>query len=688
MLHQQGQLAEAEKIYKKLLERAPDHPAVLNLLGVVACQNRDYQRAVRLISKAISINPNTAQAYSNLGTALKELGRFEEALLNHDKAIALKPDYAQAYYNRGIVLKELKRFEEALVSYEKSIRLGPDPQAYYNHGNVLKDLERFDEALASYDRAIALNPRFADAHFNRANALKHLGRIEEALASYRNAIELKPEFADAYYSKGRALQQLARWEEALACYEKVISLQANSFDAFFERANVLKELNRLQDALGSCDEAIALKPEVAEAHCNRGVLLRELGRAEEAHLSYQRAITLWPEFADAYNDMGLVLRELGQFEDGCSAFQKAIDIEPRKAAAYFNLADSKKFAIDDPHLIAMQELASAPDLSSAERMCLDFALGKANADIKDYRRSFQHLLAANSAKRASISYDEDKMFALFDSIETIFGRDLIEANAGAGDPSGQPIFILGMPRSGTSLVEQIVASHPAVYGGGELTTLRLTAQERRSADGATISYPYYLPDLDRFAFADIGARYLAELGKLGSKKERVSDKMLSNYYFIGLIHLALPNAKIIHTIRNPVDTCISCFSKLFATGQDFTYDLGELGRYHKRYERLMAHWRRVLPEGSILDVQYEDIVADLEAEARRILSYCELPWDDRCLSFHETDRPVRTASVMQVRQPIYKSAVGRWRDYEEFIGPLLTALGIQSEDGSLSSEDR
>jgi hypothetical protein len=240
-----------------------------------------------------------------------------------------------------------------------------------------------------------------------------------------------------------------------------------------------------------------------------------------------------------------------------------------------------------------------------------------------------------------------------------------------------------MPRSGTTLVEQIIASHPAVHGAGELQLLSDVVRSVRGPDGKSLFYPEFVAALDAEALHQIGARYAAMLRELAANQgapsaERIINKTPSNYYCAGLIHLALPNAKIIHTIRDPLDTCTSCFSILFTAEQSHTYDLGELGRYYRRYERLMAHWRRTLPVGRILDVRYEDVVADLEKQARRIIAYCGLPWDNRCLSFHETDRPVRTASATQVRQPIYKSAIGRWRVYENHIEPLLNGLGVTS----------
>jgi hypothetical protein len=362
-------------------------------------------------------------------------------------------------------------------------------------------------------------------------------------------------------------------------------------------------------------------------------------------------------------------------------YLEAIRIDPSVPGVYVNLADSIKFAPGDPHLATMETLAATEGLSKIDRMQLDFGLGKAHADLKDYPRSFKHFIAGNAAKRATIAYDERSSFALFDRIEAVFTKDLIKAKAGGGDPSAAPIFVIGMPRSGTTLIEQIIASHPLVHGAGELQTLNDVILEVRGPDGNTLAFPEFVPMVDGNALRQIGARYCALVRDLAAKHggagaQYVTDKMPSNYYFAGLMHLALPNATIIHSMRDPVDTCISCFSKLFSAEQNHTYDLGELGRYYKRYEQLMAHWRRVLPRGRILDVRYEDVVADLEKQARRIIAHCGLPWDDRCLSFHETDRPVRTASATQVRQPIYNSAVGRWRVYEGHLGPLLDALGI------------
>jgi tetratricopeptide (TPR) repeat protein len=377
-----------------------------------------------------------------------------------------------------------------------------------------------------------------------------------------------------------------------------------------------------------------------------------------------------------YTNRGNVLKDLGQLQQARDAYEHSLQLDSTLSGVYLNLAYLKTFSPGDPHLAAMESVAANTQaLSKSDRMQLDFALGKAYADVKDYRRSFMHLRGGNAVKRAMISYDEKSVLDFFDRIETLFTRELIAAKAGIGYASSMPIFVIGMPRSGTTLVEQIIASHPMVHGAGELQTLDEVLRSFPGPFGNTIPCPEITLSLDYPTLQQIGKRYVASVRKRAPEGKRVTDKMPSNYYYAGLIHLALPKAKIIHMVRDPIDTCVSCFSYLFSYEQNHTYDLGEIGRYYKRYERLMAHWHRILPPGRILDVQYEDVVADLESQVRRILEYCGLPWDDRCLAFHKTERPVRTPSALQVRRPIYKSAVGRWRVYEEFLGPLLLELG-------------
>ncbi len=673
-----GFLADADELARRAAAAEPNNAEAAHMLGIIAHQSGKTAEAIDHIRRAIAIKSDVALYHANLGEMCRLAGRIDEAIAAGRRAIEINPNYAGALSNLGIALFDQGKFDEALNLYDRAIKLDSNfAQAYSNRGNALQRLKRFAEAEKDYRRAIELQPSFADAWNNLGTCLRELKRSEEAETVYRKALEFAPNNPDTLDNLALALKDLDRLDEAADLMRRALTIESRDEKLFVHYATVLLDQHKVDEAATANERALALNAKNHDAVNLAGRIAFERGDLGAALAHYRRALTLKPDLADAHNNMGNVLKELGQLQEAQDAYLQAIQIDPNIAGVYVNLADSKKFAPGDPHLEMMESLAAKSEgLSKTDRLQLDFALGKAYGDLKDYRRSFTHLLAGNASKRATITYDEASVFSLFDRIEAAFTRELIAKKSGGGDPSRMPIFVIGMPRSGTTLVEQIIASHPMVHGAGELQTFNDVILGVRGPDGNTIRYPDFVAALDASAMRQIGARYVADVRKLAPTGERVTDKMPSNYYFAGLIYLALPNAKIIHSIRNPVDTCMSCFSKLFTAEQNHTYDLAELGRYYKRYERLMAHWRRVLPAQSILDVRYEDVVADLEGQARRIVAYCGLPWDERCLSFHETERPVRTASATQVRQPIYKSAVGRWRVYEAQLPPLLRALGI------------
>jgi len=676
-----GFLADADELTRRAAAAAPDNAEAEHMLGIIAHQSGKLGEAIDHVHRAIAIKPDVALYHANLGEMCRLAGRIDEAIAAGRRALDINPDYPGALSNLGIALFDQGKFEEALELYDRAVVLDDNfAQAHSNRGNALQRLKRFADAEPSYRRAIELMPSFADAWNNLGTCLRELKRPEEAETVYRKALELGPNNPDTLDNLALALKDLDRLDEAAEMMRRALVIEARSDKLHVHYATVLLDQKNVDDAAAAAARAIALSPNNHDAVNLMGRVAFERGELEDSLAHYRKALALKPDLADAYNNMGNVLKELGKLDEAHAAYLEALRLKPSIAGVYVNLADSKKFAPCDPHLAAMEELAAKSDgLSKTDRMQLDFGLGKAYADLKDHDRSFRHLFAGNAAKRSTIDYDERATFALFERIEALFTRELIDTKSGGGDPSPLPIFVIGMPRSGTTLVEQIIASHQMAYGAGELQTFNDVVLTVRGPDGNSLPYPDFVSALDTGPLQQIGARYIALVRALAAKHdrpdaERITDKMPSNYYFAGLIHLALPNAKIIHTIRDPVDTCISCFSKLFSAEQNHTYDLGELGRYYKRYERLMAHWRNVLPAGRILDVRYEDVVADVEREARRIIAYCGLPWTDRCLSFHETDRPVRTASATQVRQPIYNSAVGRWRVYEQHLGPLLDAL--------------
>jgi tetratricopeptide (TPR) repeat protein len=679
----QGFLADADDLARRTAEAEPDNAEAAHMLGLIAHQSGKLEEAIEHLRRAVTLAPDVALYHANLGEMCRLAGHTDEAIAAGRRALDINPDQAGALSNLGIALFDQGKYEEALEHYDRAIAAQENfVNAHSNRGNALQRLKRFADAEQAYRRAIELQPNFADAWNNLGTCLRELKRPEEAEAVYRKALAFNPNNPDALDNLALALKDLERLDESAELMRRALVIESRVDKFHMHYASILIDQHKIEEAAAAAERALALNPDNHDVANMMGRVDFERGNLNAALKHYRRALALKPDLADAYNNMGNVLKELGELGEAEQAYLEALRLDANFTGIYVNLADSKKFTPSDPHLAAMETLAAKTEgLSKTDRMQLDFALGKAYADVKDYGRSFEHLLAGNAAKRATISYNEKTAMALFDQIEAAFTAELIAVKSGGGDPSTMPIFVIGMPRSGTTLVEQIIASHPLVHGAGELKTFNDVVLTVHGPDGKTIPYPDFVPALAAAPLKQIGSRYLALVRELvsrsdGEKKEAqyVTDKMPSNYYFAGLIHLALPNAKIIHTMRDPMDTCISCFSKLFAGEQNHTYDLGELGRYYKRYQQLMAHWRRVLPQDRIFDVRYEDVVADVEGEARRIIAHCGLPWDDSCLAFHETKRPIRTASATQVRQPIYKSAVGRWRVYEQHLGPLLTAL--------------
>jgi tetratricopeptide (TPR) repeat protein len=678
---QHGFIGDADELTRRAAAAEPHNAEAAHMLGILAHQSARLAEAIEHVRRAIAIKPDVALYHANLGEMCRIAGRVDEALAAGRRALELNPDYAGAHSNVGIALFDQGKFEEALTHYDRAVALEPDfAQAHSNRGNALQRLKRFADAEPSYRRALELQPDFADAWNNLGTCLRELKRPAEAETVYRKALHLGPNSPDTLDNLALAVKDLERLDEAAELMRRALTIEPRLDKFHVHYAAILVDQKKIEEAAGALERGLALNPNNHDAYNLMGRVAFERGELRDSLTHYRRALTLKPDLADAYNNMGNALKELGQLDEAHNAFLQSLQLDPEITGVYVNLADSMKFAAGDAHLAAMERLAAKNEgLSKTDRMQLDFALSKAYADLKDYDRSFQHLSAGSAAKRKTIDYDESATVALFDRIEAIFTRETMTQKSGGGDPSPMPIFVIGMPRSGTTLVEQIIASHPQVHGAGELQTFNDLILKVRGADGNIIPYPDFLGAIAPAALAQLGAQYIAEVRRLAAKDgradvERITDKMPSNFYFAGLIHLALPNSKIIHTLRDPVDTCVSCFSKLFTGEQNHTYDLGELGRYYKRYERLMAHWRRVLPAGRILDVRYEEVVADLEGQARAIIAHCGLPWDDRCLSFHRTERAVRTASASQVRQPIYQSAIGRWRVYEKHLGPLLAAL--------------
>lgn len=676
--HKAGNRAKAENILRQLLKQRPKQPEALHALAILAHEGGRTDVAAQLVAKALEVNPNVGLYQSNIAEMYRLTGKPELAVHHGKIALGLRPDHSDTYNNLGIAYFDLGDYEAAARHYQQAIRLRPQfPEAFSNLGNALRQMKNLTEAEVNYRKAIALKPNYAEAYNNLGSALRDQERHAESEEAYRKAISLRPGYVDAMCNLILALKDLKRFDEGLAIADQVLRIKPASADALCYAGAIHIEQKNPEKALALINRSIAIEPNKAETLNILGRAHFENGDAEKAVAVYQRAIALKPTLSDTYNNMGNALKELGRFPEALAAFNKALELSPDAYGAFVNLVDTKKFASnDDEHLVAMEKYkADFATMPEEKRMHLHFALGKAYDDLKRYDEAFENMIEGCKRKRATISYNETDVLGYFERIKSVITKDLVQSMQGKGVDSQLPIFVLGMPRSGTTLAEQIIASHPRVKGAGELKDLSDTINSVRDSKGNAAPYPEFLPVINGDELQKIANVYLRRLQAHAPGAERITDKMPSNFYFAGLIHLAMPNAKIIHTNRNPVDTCVSCFSKLFAGEQSQTYDLAELGRYYRAYAGLMDHWRAVLPKDAFLDVVYEEVVADTEGQARRILDFCGLEWDPKVLSFHKNERPIKTASASQVRKPIYSSSVARWRNYESHLGPLLKELG-------------
>lgn len=532
-----------------------------------------------------------------------------------------------------------------------------------------------DTALELMRRAIELGPQSYLYRRNLAGVLLELGHHDEAERHYQEALTLKPDYVAALIGLAHVHAAQKRWQEALVAYDRALALEPSNLDVLLGRGGVLLELVRRHEALASYRQARAVAARDAEQLQRVGLALHACDAHQDARACFEAALALRPDFIEAHNSLGITFGDLGDLTRAQAEYREVLRIKPDHVGAYHNLTGLMRLPPKDalwPPLMRMLE--SLADRPLNEQILLHFVAGKVWEDNREFDRAFEHFVAGNRLKRATTDYDATRQARFFRDLIGLFDTGFIAARTAADPGSELPVFIVGMSRSGTTLVEQILASHPRVHGAGEMHLLRRCIYLETPPLMNEAELPQRLAQLERDAFARIGGNYIRGLRDLTPDALRVTDKLPGNMALVGLMHLALPRARIIHCVREPLDTCVSCFTKHFTTGHDFSYDLRELGRFYRLYQELMRHWQEVLPPGCMLEVRYEDVVNNLEGQARRVVEFCGLEWDDACLRFHEHNRTVRTASLAQVRRPIYASSVGRWKNYEKFLDPLKQAL--------------
>ena len=560
----------------------------------------------------------------------------------------------------------------------------PDAQPVRDRAAEAMSSGRYSDALAGYDRAIA-SLRRDDSRLprwlsERGRVLMALGQNTMALADFDRALAHESRLLSGHANKATALQNLGRLQAALEMHDKAVEIAGDRGDVQYNRANALRSLGRLQEAVEGYKRALALDPEFHTAYAPLIQTLWQAGDIETAHLYADEACRVGPNSADNFVGRALIRQVLGDRDGARQDCEHALEIDPSHVDALSTYVHLDKVRDgEDWRLAKLSGVLQSGRKAGVERASLHYTLGKCYDDLQDVDRAFHHFQRGARIKRALVRYDEAREARSLARVLQTFTRRVVEVFEPNGLFTEQPLFFVGMPRSGTTLTEQILHSHPQVYGAGELDAtneavrgISLGGKVVDQHGNSEIDGPEVLPERAEGYLATLRARAPSP------DFSRIVDKMPGNAWRIGFIHLMFPNARIIHCVRDPLDTCLSCFQKLFVDGHFWSYDLQELGRHYRRYHWIMQHWEEILP-GRVLTVRYEDTVADLEGQARRIVDHVGLDWDPACLDFHRTRRAVLTASNTQVRRPIYASSVRRWEPYRPYLQPLVDALGPLAE---------
>lgn len=575
--------------------------------------------------------------------ALKTMraGQLREAYAMCRQILAADPLFTDALHLQGVIEMSAGEIGQAIETLQKVRTLRPkDASVYSDLGMIYQGLRRFEEARAHLEQAIALNPKMAGAQLNLGNVFSALGELEQAERHYKKAAKLDPKLTAAFNNLSRTLLVQGRGREAE------------------HRAR----------------QALALEPNNALAHSHLGEALDRLGEEAKALAAHKRAVQLAPDQDNIRLAFVATLAAYGHVEEARAQCEAILEQHPQSVDALMRLARLVKFTQKDELFEQLETVHANSALPALERAKLGFSLGKASEDMNLYEEAFAHFLKANALVAEALPYSPAQTEQHFTMLKKDTTAELLKELAEVGDPDPTPIFVLGMPRSGTTLVEQILSSHPEVTGAGELSTIRTLQSALLRAHPAK-SLGQALAQTPPHKLRELGAAYIAQVRTFSRDARYIVDKMPANFMSVGLIRAILPNAKIIHLRRDATDTCLSIFKNQFVEGSmPYAYNLHWLGHYHRQYEDMMAHWRGIMPANDMLELDYEQLIADQEAGSRALLAHCGLEWDEDVLDFHKTDRPVHTASITQVRQPIYNTSIGIAQRYGAAINPLLDAL--------------
>jgi tetratricopeptide (TPR) repeat protein len=722
-LHQAGRYADAARCYHGLLTLEPDNADALHLFGVMHFQCGHASRAVELIGRAAALRPGAADFHANLAEVYRNLGRHEEAIDCCRTALGLRPRYPEAANNLGLALLALGRHREAADQFRAALEMRPEFALVRNNlGTALRELGRPEEALEAFRAAVDLDPALAMARANLGQALVDAGAAAEGLEQCEEAVRLQPDLAAAHNNRGNALRSLERWELAHSAYDEALRLSPELGDARIHAnlglalqhdgkigqafARFRKAVELAPDdaemwqylanahavdedyaaAIPCCERIVALKPDAAQGHTDLGWALAEEGRHTEAAACYRRALALEPDNVNALVKQGGLHEELGDMAEAEVYYRQGRKANLEAPAPLACLATLLRGRLPNADREALNRRLDDPRLDGGPRGNLLFGLALACDASGDYTQAATCLEQANALVLAQRQkqgrlYNPAEHSRFVDRLIEGFTPDLFDRLAGAGDDTRQPVFVFGMPRSGTTLIEQVLASHSRVHGAGELRLARTTFD----AIPAVVGRDGFLPCLTALDAAGVGQlseRYSEGLRAVldravpGFAPDRFVDKMPDNYLYLGLLALMFPKATLIHVRRDPRDIALSCWMTNFRSIR-WANDPEDLAGRIREHGRVTSHWQTVMPV-PVQEVVYERLIDNFEEEARRLVAACGLDWEPACLEFHQTARPVRTASVMQVRQPLYRKSLGRWKNYENLLADLFAHIPEKS----------
>jgi len=654
-----------------------------------------FASADETLAAALAVYPNDPNLLRMQGISLARQKRFDDALTKLTHVIRLVPEHAGAHEDLADVQLSLRQLEPALASLRTAIKHAPDPGRIEQRlAQLLTMAGRKSEAEGVLEASLEADPRRKAI----AEAMEHAneGNFKEAEAIYRDILRTNPDDVDALRLLGVSRVRREHYDEAAACFRRAVEIAPDFWKAWINLGAALSEQQKFEEAEEAFLKALDLQPSSVHALERLGVNALKASELEKSIEYLERSLAMAPDYFPSLLCMGHALKTLGKQDEAVEAYRQCAKAKPSFGEAYWSLANLKTFRFDDDEVAEMEgHLAAVTDAADDEgaesEIAFAFTLGKSFEDRKDYAKAFDYYYRGNSKKRFRVNYDPIEYQDNNDRIIEVFTREFFEERQGWGHDDGSPILIVGLPRSGSTLLEQITASHSQVEGTAELHYLLRAATHSGMNRSDGIRYPQVMHELKAHHVRGIGEEYIENTLKHRTGKPFFTDKMPNNFTAIGFLHAILPNAKVIDARRHPLDSCLGTFKQLFASGQVFSYDLYDLAHYYTEYMRMMDHWGEVLP-GKVLTCHYEDTVADLEAQARAIADHCGLPWEEEMLEFHSNKRAVRTASSEQVRQPIYSSSVALWRHYEdqleeliEYLEPVLMRLPVEDRPRSLQS---